>query len=199
MNINEKTYPAIKIGDVYFVQDENFLELELYKEYKKLKEENEKLKIKKRKLQSIVNTYFWNIKQAGNFDYKMFRLCVNNEVRQSEKLWRTQKHCQEAKIEVQEQRKYNEELLQDKIALKSRLKRTEELLEEIKWENKDYEERLKELDRLRKKEKEFYTVYPLLHKAEAEIRHLKNEIDIIHEDYMLIKRSTIRKRDADDE
>lgn len=198
MNINEKTYPAIKIGDVYFVQDENFLKLELYKEYKKLKKENEKLKIKKRKLQHIVDTYFWNINQAG-FNTKKINQWVANEIKLGEKLWRTQKHCQEAKIEVQEQRKYNEELLQDKIALKSRLKRTEELLEEIKWENKDYEERLKELDRLRKKEKEFYTVYPLLHKAEAEIRHLKNEIDIIHEDYMLIKRSTIRKRDADDE
>ena len=198
MNINEKTYPAIKIGDVYYVQDENFLELELYKEYKKLKEENEKLKIKKRKLQHIVDTYFWNINQAG-FNTKKINQWVANEIKLGEKLWRTQKHCQEAKIEVQEQRKYNEELLQDKIALKSRLKRTEELLEEIKWENKDYEERLKELDRLRKKEKEFYTVYPLLHKAEVEIRHLKNEIDIIHEDYMLIKRSTIRKRDADDE
>lgn len=198
MNINEKTYPAIKIGDVYYVQDENFLELELYKEYKKLKEENEKLKIKKRKLQHIVDTYFWNINQAG-FNTKKINQWVANEIKLGEKLWRTQKHCQEAKIEVQEQRKYNEELLQDKIALKSRLKRTEELLEEIKWENKDYEERLKELDRLRKKEKEFYTVYPLLHKAEAEIRHLKNEIDIIHEDYMLIKRSTIRKREADDE
>lgn len=198
MNINEKTYPAIKIGDVYFVQDEKFLELELYKEYKKLKEENEKLKIKKRKLQHIVDTYFWNINQAG-FNTKKINQWVANEIKLGEKLWRTQKHCQEAKIEVQEQRKYNEELLQDKIALKSRLKRTEELLEEIKWENKDYEERLKELDRLRKKEKEFYTVYPLLHKAEAEIRHLKNEIDIIHEDYMLIKRSTIRKREADDE
>lgn len=198
MNINEKTYPAIKIGDVYFVQDKNFLELELYKEYKKLKEENEKLKIKKRKLQHIVDTYFWNINQAG-FNTKKINQWVANEIKLGEKLWRTQKHCQEAKIEVQEQRKYNEELLQDKIALKSRLKRTEELLEEIKWENKDYEERLKELDRLRKKEKEFYTVYPLLHKAEAEIRHLKNEIDIIHEDYMLIKRSTIRKREADDE
>lgn len=198
MNINEKTYPAIKIGDVYFVQDEKFLELELYKEYKKLKEENEKLKIKKRKLQHIVDTYFWNIHQAG-FNTKKINQWVANEIKLGEKLWRTQKHCQEAKIEVQEQRKYNEELLQDKIALKSRLKRTEELLEEIKWENKDYEERFKELDRLRKKEKEFYTVYPLLHKAEAEIRHLKNEIDIIHEDYMLIKRSTIRKRDADDE
>lgn len=198
MNINEKTYPAIKIGDVYYVQDENFLELELYKEYKKLKEENEKLKIKKRKLQHIVDTYFWNIHQAG-FNTKKINQWVANEIKLGEKLWRTQKHCQEAKIEVQEQRKYNEELLQDKIALKSRLKRTEELLEEIKWENKDYEERLKELDRLRKKEKEFYTVYPLLHKAEAEIRHLKNEIDIIHEEYMLIKRSTIRKREADDE
>ena len=198
MNINEKKYPAIKIGDVYFVQDKNFLELELYKEYKKLKEENEKLKIKKRKLQHIVDTYFWNINQAG-FNTKKINQWVANEIKLGEKLWRTQKHCQEAKIEVQEQRKYNEELLQDKIALKSRLKRTEELLEEIKWENKDYEERLKELDRLRKKEKEFYTVYPLLHKAEAEIRHLKNEIDIIHEDYMLIKRSTIRKREADDE
>ena len=198
MNINEKTYPAIKIGDVYFVQDENFLKLELYKEYKKLKEENEKLKIKKRKLQHIVDTYFWNINQAG-FNTKKINQWVANEIKLGEKLWRTQKHCQEAKIEVQEQRKYNEELLQDKIALKSRLKRTEELLEEIKWENKDYEERLKELDRLRKKEKEFYTVYPLLHKAEVEIRHLKNEIDIIHEDYMLIKRSTIRKREADDE
>ena len=198
MNINEKTYPAIKIGDVYFVQDEKFLELELYKEYKKLKEENEKLKIKKRKLQHIVDTYFWNIHQAG-FNTKKINQWVANEIKLGEKLWRTQKHCQEAKIEVQEQRKYNEELLQDKIALKSRLKRTEELLEEIKWANKDYEERFKELDRLRKKEKEFYTVYPLLHKAEAEIRHLKNEIDIIHEDYMLIKRSTIRKRDADDE
>lgn len=198
MNINEKTYPAIKIGDVYFVQDKNFLELELYKEYKKLKEENEKLKIKKRKLQHIVDTYFWNINQAG-FNTKKINQWVANEIKLGEKLWRTQKHCQEAKIEVQEQRKYNEELLQDKIALKSRLKRTEELLEEIKWENKDYEERLKELDRLRKKEKEFYTVYPLLHKAEVEIRHLKNEIDIIHEDYMLIKRSTIRKREADDE
>lgn len=198
MNINEKTYPAIKIGDVYFVQDEKFLELELYKEYKKLKEENEKLKIKKRKLQHIVDTYFWNIHQAG-FNTKKINQWVANEIKLGEKLWRTQKHCQEAKIEVQEQRKYNEELLQDKIALKSRLKRTEELLEEIKWENKDYEERLKELDRLRKKEKEFYTVYPLLHKAEAEIRHLKNEIDIIHEEYMLIKRSTIRKREADDE
>ena len=198
MNINEKTYPAIKIGDVYFVQDEKFLELELYKEYKKLKEENEKLKIKKRKLQHIVDIYFWNINQAG-FNTKKINQWVANEIKLGEKLWRTQKHCQEAKIEVQEQRKYNEELLQDKIALKSRLKRTEELLEEIKWENKDYEERLKELDRLRKKEKEFYTVYPLLHKAEAEIRHLKNEIDIIHEDYMLIKRSTIRKREADDE
>lgn len=198
MNINEKTYPAIKIGDVYFVQDKNFLELELYKEYKKLKEENEKLKIKKRKLQHIVDTYFWNINQAG-FNTKKINQWVANEIKLGEKLWRTQKHCQEAKIEVQERRKYNEELLQDKIALKSRLKRTEELLEEIKWENKDYEERLKELDRLRKKEKEFYTVYPLLHKAEAEIRHLKNEIDIIHEDYMLIKRSTIRKREADDE
>lgn len=198
MNINEKTYPAIKIGDVYYVQDENFLELELYKEYKKLKEENEKLKIKKRKLQHIVDTYFWNINQAG-FNTKKINQWVANEIKLGEKLWRTQKHCQEAKIEVQEQRKYNEELLQDKIALKSRLKRTEELLEEIKWENKDYEERLKELDRLRKKEKEFYTVYPLLHKAEAEIRHLKNEIDIIHEEYMLIKRSTIRKREADDE
>lgn len=198
MNINEKTYPAIKIGDVYFVQDENFLKLELYKEYKKLKEENEKLKIKKRKLQHIVDTYFWNINQAG-FNTKKINQWVANEIKLGEKLWRTQKHCQEAKIEVQEQRKYNEELLQDKIALKSRLKRTEELLEEIKWENKDYEERLKELDRLRKKEKEFYTVYPLLYKAEAEIRHLKNEIDIIHEDYMLIKRSTIRKREADDE
>lgn len=198
MNINEKTYPAIKIGDVYYVQDENFLELELYKEYKKLKEENEKLKIKKRKLQHIVDTYFWNIHQAG-FNTKKINQWVANEIKLGEKLWRTQKHCQEAKIEVQEQRKYNEELLQDKIALKSRLKRTEELLEEIKWENKDYEERLKELDRLRKKEKEFYTVYPLLHKAEVEIRHLKNEIDIIHEEYMLIKRSTIRKREADDE
>ena len=198
MSINEKTYPAIKIGDVYFVQDEKFLELELYKEYKKLKEENEKLKIKKRKLQHIVDTYFWNINQAG-FNTKKINQWVANEIKLGEKLWRTQKHCQEAKIEVQEQRKYNEELLQDKIALKSRLKRTEELLEEIKWENKDYEERLKELDRLRKKEKEFYTVYPLLHKAEAEIRHLKNEIDIIHEEYMLIKRSTIRKREADDE
>lgn len=198
MNINEKTYPAIKIGDVYYVQDENFLELELYKEYKKLKEENEKLKIKKRKLQHIVDTYFWNINQAG-FNTKKINQWVANEIKLGEKLWRTQKHCQEAKIEVQEQRKYNEELLQDKIALKSRLKRTEELLEEIKWENKDYEERLKELDRLRKKEKEFYTVYPLLHKAEAEIRHLKNEIDIIHEEYMLIKRSTIKKREADDE
>ena len=198
MNINEKTYPAIKIGDVYFVQDEKFLELELYKEYKKLKEENEKLKIKKRKLQHIVDTYFWNIHQAG-FNTKKINQWVANEIKLGEKLWRTQKHCQEAKIEVQEQRKYNEELLQDKIALKSRLKRTEELLEEIKWENKDYEERLKELDRLRKKEKEFYTVYPLLDKAEAEIRHLKNEIDIIHEEYMLIKRSTIRKREADDE
>lgn len=198
MNINEKTYPAIKIGDVYYVEDENFLELELYKEYKKLKEENEKLKIKKRKLQHIVDTYFWNIHQAG-FNTKKINQWVANEIKLGEKLWRTQKHCQEAKIEVQEQRKYNEELLQDKIALKSKLKRTEELLEEIKWENKDYEERLKELDRLRKKEKEFYTVYPLLHKAEAEIRHLKNEIDIIHEDYMLIKRSTIRKREADDE
>lgn len=198
MGIDEKTYPAIKIGDVYYVQDENFLELELYKEYKKLKEENEKLKIKKRKLQHIVDIYFWNINQAG-FNTKKINQWVANEIKLGEKLWRTQKHCQEAKIEVQKQRKYNEELLQDKIALKSRLKRTEELLEEIKWENKDYEERLKELDRLRKKEKEFYTVYPLLHKAEAEIRHLKNEIDIIHEDYMLIKRSTIRKRDADDE
>lgn len=198
MNINEKTYPAIKIGDGYYVQDENFLELELYKEYKKLKEENEKLKIKKRKLQHIVDTYFWNINQAG-FNTKKINQWVANEIKLGEKLWRTQKHCQEAKIEVQEQRKYNEELLQDKIALKSRLKRTEELLEEIKWENKDYEERLKELDRLRKKEKEFYTVYPLLHKVEAEIRHLKNKIDIIHEEYMLIKRSTIKKREADDE
>ena len=34
-----KTYPAIKIRDVYYVRDEEFLKSECYKEYKKLKEE----------------------------------------------------------------------------------------------------------------------------------------------------------------
>ena len=34
-----KRYPAIKIGDVYYVRDEDFLKSECYKEYKKLKEE----------------------------------------------------------------------------------------------------------------------------------------------------------------
>lgn len=34
-----KTYPAVKIGDVYYVRDEDFLKSECYKEYKKLKEE----------------------------------------------------------------------------------------------------------------------------------------------------------------
>ena len=97
-------------------------------EDKKIIQENEKLKKKNRGLQSIVNTYFWNIKQAGNFDYKMFRLCVNNEVRQSEKLWRTQKHCQEAKIEAKRQKKYNSELLEDKMNLKVKLRETEKLL-----------------------------------------------------------------------
>ena len=168
-------------------------------EDKKIIQENEKLKKKNRGLQSIVNTYFWNIKQAGNFDYKMFRLCVNNEVRQSEKLWRTQKHCQEAKIEAKRQKKYNSELLEDKMNLKVKLRETEKLLTSIKLENKEYEERLKELDRLRPKEKDYYTVWPQLYRAEVDIRHLKNEIDLIYRDYILIKKATVRKREADEE
>ena len=34
-----KTYPTVKIGDVYYVRDKDFLKSECYKEYKKLKEE----------------------------------------------------------------------------------------------------------------------------------------------------------------
>lgn len=42
-NYKRKTYPAVKIGDVYFVRDKDFLKSECYKENKKLKEENKKL------------------------------------------------------------------------------------------------------------------------------------------------------------
>lgn len=42
-NYKRKTYPAVKIGDVFYVRDKNFLKSECYKENKRLKAENEKL------------------------------------------------------------------------------------------------------------------------------------------------------------
>lgn len=46
-----KSYPAVKIGDVYYVRDEEFLKSECYKENQKLKTE-----IKKNKLNYISST-----------------------------------------------------------------------------------------------------------------------------------------------
>lgn len=45
-NYKRKSYPAIKIGDVYFVRDEELLKSECYRENKKLRKENEELKQK---------------------------------------------------------------------------------------------------------------------------------------------------------
>lgn len=42
-NYKRKTYPAVKIGDVFYVRDKDFLKSECYKENKRLKEENKKL------------------------------------------------------------------------------------------------------------------------------------------------------------
>jgi hypothetical protein len=42
-NYKRKTYPAVKIGDVFYVRDKDFLKSKCYKENKRLKAENEKL------------------------------------------------------------------------------------------------------------------------------------------------------------
>ena len=50
----KKNYPAIKIGDVYYVRDEKLLKSECYKENKRLKKENEKLRKENQRLKTEI-------------------------------------------------------------------------------------------------------------------------------------------------
>ena len=76
-NYKRKTYPAVKIGDVFYIRDKDFLRSECYKENKRLKKENEKLRKENEELKQK-NKEAWLDYKDLRENYKALDRAFNN-------------------------------------------------------------------------------------------------------------------------
>lgn len=112
-NYKRKIYPAVKIGDVFYVRDKDFLKAECYKENKKLKEENKKL-IKENEELKQKNKEAWLDYKDLRENYKTLDRAFNNiidyKINANEFLREKLEQVTIMKCDLEKQLKHNKQL-----------------------------------------------------------------------------------------
>lgn len=125
-NYKRKTYPAVKIGDVFYVRDKDFLKSECQKENKRLKAENEKL-IKENEELKQKNKEAWLDYKDLRENYKTLDRAFNNiidyKINANEFLRETLEKVTMKKCDLEKQLKHKNQLWKTAFKAYKKLKK----------------------------------------------------------------------------